>query len=46
MIMYFHNHETNSIDYELLLLYYALKEIFPNISVEKDEKDYVTAILI
>jgi|21_taG_2_1085346.scaffolds.fasta_scaffold14302_4 hypothetical protein len=46
MIMYFHNHETNSIDYELLALYFTLKGIFPNIKVEKDEKDYVTSILI
>ena len=46
MIMYFHNHETDSIDYELLALYYELKKIFPDISVEKDKQDYVTAILI
>ena len=46
MIMYFHNYETNSIDYELLALYYTLKEIFPNIRVKKDENDYVIALLI
>jgi hypothetical protein len=46
MIMYFHNDETNSIDYELILLYYSLMEIFPNISVETDNQDFVKSILI
>jgi len=46
MIMYFHNYETNSIDYELLALYYTLKEIFPKIEVKTDKKDCVISILI
>ena len=46
MIMYFHNDETDSVDYELILLYYSLMEIFPDITVKTNHQDHVTSILI